>query len=85
MNSPLNIAKLAWTAIVVVWIGSSLVLKSLILSGRWGSVPSPNLVSITIGGHEYLTSKWIGLAYVVTSIGLVVVGVLFAANSSFRK
>ena len=60
-------------------------LKSQILSGRWGSVPGPGLVFVTIGGHEYLAPKWVGLAYLLLGIGIVAVGVIFVVKSAFRK
>jgi hypothetical protein len=85
MSAPRKYSSGLWAIVVFLWIGSSLFLKSQILSGRWGSVPGPGLVSITIGNHAYFTSTVIGFAYIGASVGLAAVGIIFAVKSAKKK
>lgn len=85
MNKLRQYSSSLWAILVLLWVGSSLFLKSQILSGRWGSVPGPGLVAVTIGNHAYFTSTVIGFSYVVASVGLAAVGLAFAVKSARKK
>jgi hypothetical protein len=77
--------RVLWIIVVLLWVGSALELKSLVLSRQWGSVPGPGLMTVSVGSQQFLVPPWIGYAYLFTSVGLMFFGLLFLVIIQNRK
>jgi hypothetical protein len=74
MRTPSLLVKRLILPLVLTCGVTGLALKALILSRRWGSVPAPDLISVSIGGHDYLAARWAGIGYIVSNVVIVACG-----------
>jgi len=77
--------KALWIILVVLWIGTAMELKSLVLSKQWGSSPGPGLMTVSLGSQQFLVPTWIGYAFNVACYGFVVLVVVILMLRNRKK